>query len=90
MIITRHLETFFISYANAKILVEKIMEAIKNSGLSVSMFFMLGMDGPNTNKAVFRILNEEIKMIKGRDNIGFRFVQLTHCPQHLFKRIKRI
>lgn len=81
-IVTRHLETFFISYATAKILVEKIMEAIKNSGLSASMFFMLGMDGPNTNKAVFRLLNEEIKMIRGRDNIN-GLLDLGSCNLHI-------
>lgn len=65
LIVTSHLETFFISYATAVILVEKIKESLDNASLPLSKVIMLGMDGPNVNKTVFRLLNEEIQELRG-------------------------
>lgn len=55
------------------------MEALNNSA---SKFLMLGMNGPNTNKAVFRMLNEEIKTIRGKYNID-GLLDLGSCNLHI-------
>lgn len=80
LIVTSHLETFFISYATAVILVEKIKESLDNAGLPLSKVIMLGMDGPNVNKTVFRLLNEDIQKLRGEGllNMGSCKIHTIH------------
>lgn len=79
-IITRHLETFFIDNGKAKTIFDKILLSLSNANLSLKNVLMLGSDGPNVNKAVFRMLNDEILKIRAKPliNIGSCSLHVVH------------
>lgn len=60
-----HLETFFIGHATAQELKSYIMQALRNASLSLSKMIMLSRDGPNVNKATFRLISDEVKAERG-------------------------
>jgi len=71
-IITQHLQTMFIGKATADILSEKIVSAVENANLSLTKLLMLGSDGPNVNKKVTRLINDQILHCRSKNliNIG--------------------
>lgn len=79
-ILTRHLQTFYINHATAEILLQKLNEALNNAGLSQGKLLMLGSDGPNINKKVFRLMNEELKITrrKGLIDLGTCSIHSIH------------
>lgn len=58
--VTRHLQTFYLGTATAKIIVSKLIHAINDANLSIDHLFMLGMDGPRTNDLVKTTINNEL------------------------------
>lgn len=77
-VVVRHLETFFIGSATGLILTEYIIKAINNANLSIDKLLMLGSDGPNINKTVFKLVNENVKSIRG---IGL--IDIGTCNIHI-------
>lgn len=77
---THHLETFFIGEATGEALASKIMQAINNANLSINKLLMLGMDGPNVNKKVHRIISEKVMQERGKSllDIGSRNIHILH------------
>lgn len=77
---TQHLQTFFIQHATAEVLLNKLNESLNNANLPQSKLLMIGSDGPNTNKKVFRLLNEELKLLRGKGliDIGTCTIHLIH------------
>lgn len=60
-----HLETFFIGHTRATDIIKFIKQALDNAGLSLNKLASISSDGPNVDKSIFRILNEEIKDLRG-------------------------
>ncbi|XP_055307211.1 uncharacterized protein LOC129571437 [Sitodiplosis mosellana] len=58
--VTRHLQTFYLGTATAKIIVSKLIQAINDANLSINNLLMLGMDGPKTNDLVKTTINNEL------------------------------
>jgi len=77
-VVVRHIETFFIGSATGLILLDYIIKAIKNANLSIDKLLMLGSDGPNVNKTVFKLVNENVKNIRG---IGL--IDIGTCNIHI-------
>lgn len=77
---TRHLESFYMGHSTAEELQANILLAIENGGLCLTKLLMLGSDGPNVNKKVFRLINEKVKSlrVKGLVNIGFCNLHMMH------------
>ena len=50
---------FFLRHATGEDLKDHLCLAIKNSDLPMINLIMLGSDGPNVNKKVYRLMNEE-------------------------------
>lgn len=86
---TRHLETFFIENGRAKTIVHKILLSISNANLSLKNVLMLGSDGPNVNKAVFRMLNDEILRIRTKPLINIGSCNL-HVVHNAFEKAPKI
>jgi hypothetical protein len=63
-VIISHLQTFFLGSATAKIIFDHICLTLKNADLSWAKLLMVGSDGPNVNKTVFSLLNEEAKKLR--------------------------
>jgi glycosyltransferase A (GT-A) superfamily protein (DUF2064 family) len=63
--VVQRMETFFIGTATGEILEDYIKKALNNSNIPIEKLLMLGSDGPNVNKKVFRFVNENIKIIRG-------------------------
>lgn len=61
-ILVHHLETFYMGSATADQIFDKLNEALANAGLTHNHLLMLGSDGPNVNKKVYRLMNEKIKL----------------------------
>jgi hypothetical protein len=65
-IVTKHLETVFIGTATAEEILSNINTVLNNHAIPKSSMLMLASDGPNVNKKKFRLLNEEIKDLRGK------------------------
>lgn len=61
VIVEKHLETFFITHAAATDLVKCLKTALDNASLCQDKLLRLGSDGPNVNKRVYSLFNEEVK-----------------------------
>lgn len=81
-VVTRHMETFFIGHATASDLKQKLDKAIDNLGVSRHKLLTLGSDGPNVNKKVYKLLNEDIKLLRnnktGLIDIGTCNIHIIH------------
>lgn len=76
----QHLQTFFIGSATGEVLVEKINAALENASLPRQKLVALGSDGPNVNKKVERLINDELIAIRKKNlfNIGTCNIHLLH------------
>lgn len=77
MVVSSHLQTFFIGKATGEIIASKLNEAIHNAQLPKSKLLMLGSDGPNVNKTVQRIINDEL-IASGRP----KMIDVGTCNVH--------
>lgn len=77
MVVSTHLQTFFIGKACGEIIASKLNEAMDNANLSRKKLLMLGSDGPNVNKTVQRIINDEV-IASGRKKI----IDIGTCNIH--------
>lgn len=66
--------------ATAKDLARNITKTLSSSNLPKKNLLMLGSDGPNVNKAVFRIINEDVMIDRGKGlvNIGTCNIHTVH------------
>jgi hypothetical protein len=55
--------THFIGGATAADLADKLAAALTESGIPKEKMLMLGSDGPNVNKAVFKPVNNDLLVI---------------------------
>lgn len=80
MVITQHLQTMFIGKATADILSVKIVGAVENANLSLTKLIMIGSDGPNVNKKVARLINDQILHCRSKSliNIGTCSIHTIH------------
>jgi hypothetical protein len=71
-VVFNHLESFYMGHAAGMDIKSNLLKAIDNKNLPLSKLLMLGTDGPNVNKTVFRLVNEEVKRDRGDSllNIG--------------------
>lgn len=76
-VISHHLETVFIGSATAEIIFSCISKAIDKMKLPLNRLLMLGSDGPNVNKKVHRLMNEELKLTCNR-----QLVHIGTCNIH--------
>ncbi|CAI6357860.1 unnamed protein product [Macrosiphum euphorbiae] len=79
-IVCHHLKTFFIGKATGEDLFFKLKEALTSFDLSLHKLIMVGSDGPNINKKVLRLMNEELWIIRKKKliDIGFCNIHLLH------------
>nr|XP_042908229.1 uncharacterized protein LOC122271344 [Parasteatoda tepidariorum] len=79
-VISQHLKTMFIGSATAKNIFKKLTEAMDEMKLPLGKLLMLGSDGPNVNKKVHRLMNEEVKLISDRElvDIGTCNIHIVH------------
>ena len=80
MVISHHLETFFMGYATSEIILENIIKALQNANMPLLKLISIGSDGPNVNKRVFNLLNEEVLKIqkKGLLDVGTCNIHAMH------------
>lgn len=76
-IVQRHLQTFFMGRATAEELQTKILLAIKEANLPFKKMLMLSCDGPNVNKKLSRLINENILEIRNKG-----LIDIGSCSLH--------
>jgi hypothetical protein len=77
-VVTQHLETFFIGHATAQIIADHLLRAIDNANLLKKNLVAVASDGPNVNKKVWKLINEEVKTVRG---VGL--VDIGTCSLHI-------
>ncbi|XP_054836739.1 uncharacterized protein LOC129330638 [Eublepharis macularius] len=79
-VVSSHLQTFFIGKADAQTLHEKIHTAISRANLPIHKLLMIGSDGPNVNKKVHRLFNENLIEMRshGLVHIGTCLLHIVH------------
>lgn len=77
---TKHLESMYMGHATAEDAQKNILKALDNANLPLCKMLMLGSDGPNVNKKTFRLMNEQVKLIRniGLIDIGFCNIHVMH------------
>ncbi len=78
---SRHLKTYLMGHATGHILAEKLLQALTDSSLSVSMLLTLGSDGPNVNKTVWKEVNESVLKNAERGRTGL--LEIGSCTLHV-------
>lgn len=84
-VVNHHLQTFFIGKATGNTLYEKVKNAIDNANLPLSKLLMLGSDGPNVNKTVHRLMNEEVFTLRNKKLVDLGFCNI-HVLHNAFKK----
>lgn len=77
--VSHHLRTYLMGHATSDDLMKKIIGAIENSKLKLSGLLMLGSDGPNVNKAVWRKVDKQMT-----DAYDFGLIDTDTCILHKF------
>nr|XP_042899394.1 uncharacterized protein LOC110283431 [Parasteatoda tepidariorum]XP_042899395.1 uncharacterized protein LOC110283431 [Parasteatoda tepidariorum]XP_042899396.1 uncharacterized protein LOC110283431 [Parasteatoda tepidariorum] len=77
---TKHLESVCMGHATAEDIKKNILKCLDNANLPLCKILMLGSDGPNVNKKVFRLINEEMKLVRneGLFDVGFCNIHIMH------------
>ena len=78
-VVSHHLRTYLIGHAATGDLEERIIGAIEESKLKLSRLLMLGSDGPNVNKAVWRKIDQQMT-----DAYKIRLIDTDTCVLHKF------
>ncbi|KAJ6639772.1 hypothetical protein Bhyg_12519, partial [Pseudolycoriella hygida] len=73
-----HLETFFLENGKGETIVKYLFQSLDNAKLPIERLMTLSRDGPNTNKKVFRLMNEEFKKSTGRN-----LIDVGSCDIHI-------
>lgn len=76
--VTRHLQTFNLGTATAKIIVAKVMRALNEASLSIKYLLMLGSDGPKTNDLVRTTISNELLQ-----NRRVQLLDIGSCNLHV-------
>ena len=77
----RHLQSFFIGHAKAEDLHQHLLQALKDANLDLRQVLMLGSDGPNVNKKVWRLFDSEVRTVRrdrGLSDIGTCNIHIVH------------
>lgn len=79
-VLSKHLEIFFLGHATGAELSKYLFTALDNSNLLLTNMLFLGSDGPNVNKTVHRIVNEEVLKRRGSGllNLGTCNIHIVH------------
>jgi hypothetical protein len=72
--------TYFIGRATAADLADKLAAALTESGIRKEKILMLGSDGPNVNKAVFKPVNNDLLVIRNKSlvDLGTCNINIVH------------
>lgn len=73
-----HLETFFIENGKGETIVKYLFLSLDNAKLPFERLLTLSRDGPNVNKKVFRLMNEEFKKKTGK-----KLIDVGSCDIHI-------
>lgn len=79
-VVCYHLCSFFLGHAKADDIVHSIRKALFDASLPIKNLLMIGSDGPNVNKTVKRILNNQVieEREKGLIDIGTCNIHVVH------------
>ena len=78
MIVCKHLVAYFLGKATGRILFDSLKMALDSNGLSFKKVLTLGCEGPNVNKAVLSLFQEELKTLKFKP-----LIDLGTCDIHI-------
>ena len=73
-----HLKTVFMGHASAKEVADQLKKVINLNGLTFKNLIMLGSDGPNVNKKVFRLIDKIVE-----EERGSGLVDIGTCNLHV-------
>lgn len=78
-IVNRHLQTKFIARGDAKTIFDELLATLKENGLILQNILTLAKDGPNVNKKIHTLFENELAMKKCKIiDIGSCYIHLVH------------
>ena len=89
-VISFHLESFFIGHATAEDLKDCLLKSISNANLPLINLISISSDGPNVNKKVFRLLNEELIKLRGKGLIDIGTCTIHTVYNSFLKGLKEV
>ena len=60
---TRYIDFKIFGHAKAEDLCDKVIDVMQENGLDFKLFFNISSDGPNINKLLWSILNEQMRSL---------------------------
>ena len=76
-----HLQSYLMGHATGAQLSQKLISAIHDNGLTLNCLQMLESDGPNVNKTVWNLVNEQVLQLP-EGNHGL--IDIGTCNLHIF------
>ena len=76
-----HLATVLMGHATGDLLSKELLKSITDNGLPLNLLLVLGSDGPNVNKKVWKVVNDEVVKCSGRANKGL--LDISSCTLHV-------
>ena len=80
-VVVHHLQSYLMGHATGAQLSQKITSAIHDNGLTLKGLQMLESDGPNVNKTVWNLVNEQVLCLPDRSH---GLIDIGTCNLHIF------
>lgn len=76
-VVTRYYKSVFLGHAPAQTIRDSIIDSFRTDGIDIKHLLMLGRDNPNVNKAIEKLIDEEMK------KNGGELLKLGSCNIHV-------
>ena len=76
-----HLQSYLMGHATGAQLSQRLISAIHDNGLTLNFLQMLESDGPNVNKTVWNLVNEQVLQLPERNH---GLIDIGTCNLHIF------
>jgi len=76
-VVTRYYKSIFLGHAPAQTVRDSIIDSFRTDGIDIKRLLMIGRDNPNVNKAIEKLIDEEMK------KVGGELLKLGSCNIHV-------
>ncbi|CAF3357733.1 unnamed protein product [Rotaria sp. Silwood2] len=76
-VVTRYYKSILLGHAPAHVIKDHIINSFRTDGIDIKRLLMIGRDNPNVNKAIEKLIDEEMK------KVGGELLKLGSCHIHV-------
>jgi hypothetical protein len=76
-VVTRYYKSILLGHAPAHVVKDSIVDSFRTDGIDIKRLLMIGRDNPNVNKAIEKLIDEEMK------KVGGELLKIGSCRIHV-------